>query len=130
MKRYFLSYLIVISYLFSAEPSAFDAGRLDSNNPYGLTETEKYLLNTSNKLQNITKSVGNIQIQIDKLNEQQEGITSVLDGVNIKIASMTKTIQTYEANLTSSVEQLKTELNDLRIDPIFGVDDFERRKLY
>ncbi|MEA3228888.1 MAG: hypothetical protein U9P38_07440, partial [Campylobacterota bacterium] len=36
--------------LYSAEPSAFGAGNLDNPNPYGLTDSEKVLLENKNNL--------------------------------------------------------------------------------
>jgi TolA-binding protein len=111
MKRYFLLTSLIISYLF-AEPSAFDAGRLDSNTPYGLTDTEKYLLSTNGKLQSVSQDVENLKIQINRLAEQQEGATSVLDSVNAKIASINRIAQSSEYN--SSIEQLKIDLKSLQ----------------
>jgi TolA-binding protein len=102
----------MISYLFSVEPSAFDAGRLDTNIPYGLTESEKQLLNTNNKLQDVTKDVGNLKNQVGRLIEQQEGATSVLDSVTSKIAQINRALQSSENNL--SIEQLKSDLKNLQ----------------
>ncbi|MDR1460315.1 MAG: hypothetical protein LBI78_01540 [Campylobacteraceae bacterium] len=113
MKRYFLLSALIISYLLS-EPSAFDAGRLDTDTPYGLTENEKYILNTNNKLQDVNKEVWNLKSQVNKLIEQQEGLTSVLDAVNKKIASTNEAFQTIDENSNFSIEQLKTDLKNLQ----------------
>jgi TolA-binding protein len=98
----------------SSEPSAFDAGRLDANTPYGLTESEKQLLNTNNKLKDVTKDVWNLKSQISKLTEQQEGLISVLDAVNRKIALIGENTQTTNENSNFSIEQLKIDLKNLQ----------------
>lgn len=114
MKKIFFLLTSLLVSLSLAEPSAFDAGRLDSENPYGLTENEKYLLNTSNKVQNIGKDVGGIKNQIDNTNIQIDGIRSVFDSINLKISKTDQTLQllqTTDDNLNASIESLKKELS-------------------
>ncbi|MDR1284723.1 MAG: hypothetical protein LBJ88_00810 [Campylobacteraceae bacterium] len=113
MKRYFLLSALIISCLLS-EPSAFDAGRLDTDTPYGLTENEKYVLNTNSKLQDVNKEIWSLKNQVNKLIEQQEGLTSVLDAVNKKIALSAEAIQTTNENSNFSIERLKTDLKNLQ----------------
>ncbi|MDR3178297.1 MAG: hypothetical protein LBT96_04860 [Campylobacteraceae bacterium] len=113
MKKHFLISIFTISYLLS-EPSAFDAGRLDVNTPYGLTDNEKRLLDTSNKLKDTNKEVLNLKNQVNKLIEQQEGLSSVLDSVNRKIARIGESAQADNENSSSSIRLINAGLENLR----------------
>jgi len=109
-----------------AEPSAFMAGDLDSNNPYGLTKDEKYIWtnkenikklnkiiiqqkikinNQSKQIQRLKLQILNINTNIDTLNQKLDGVQSLLssvDNVNMKIASLKQNMQ-QELNQTNSV---------------------------
>jgi TolA-binding protein len=112
MNRYLLLFVIVSC--LSSEPSAFDAGRLDVNKPYGLTESEKYILDTNNRLQDINKEVWNLKNQVNRLTEQQEGLLSVLDGINSKIVLVGENIHTNNENSNLSIEKLNIDLKNLQ----------------
>jgi TolA-binding protein len=129
-----------MSHLLS-EPSAFDAGRLDANTLYGLTENEKQLKqlldkinnfediskevlnlknevlnlkNQINKLENTNKEVLNLKNEVNRMIERQEGLASVLDSINRKITVIGETVQTENENSNLSIGQLKTDLKDLQ----------------
>jgi TolA-binding protein len=102
-----------ISCLIAAEPSAFDAGRLDSKNPYGLTETEKYLLNTNSKIQNITREFAGLKNLVENVMTRQDGVSSVIEGINSRMATITKTLQDADLNASASLEAVKVQMADL-----------------
>ena len=66
---------------FSNEPSAFSAGDMNAPNPYGLTSSEKKILQSSQKVTEVKAELGSVS-------EQLEGMRSVIDGYNNKIARM------------------------------------------
>ncbi len=56
MKKTF-AFLLLSTIAISEEISVFGAGNLDSNKPYGLTTTEKYILKNKNDLNTIDTNV-------------------------------------------------------------------------
>ena len=80
MKKTFSFSLVALLLLpvavLSNEPSAFSAGDLNSPSPYGLTSNEKKILQTT-----------------QANSEQYEGMRSILDGYNSKIARMDERIR-------------------------------------
>ncbi|MDR1007858.1 MAG: hypothetical protein LBL65_04750 [Campylobacteraceae bacterium] len=106
---------LLISVL-NAEPSAFDAGKFDSNSPYGLTDSEKYLLNINKKTEDLSLELKRFKNTIDATIEKSDGVISLLDSLNGKIASISQTIQTIDANQTeqnTDIAKLKNDINEL-----------------
>ncbi|MDR1615215.1 MAG: hypothetical protein LBS26_06615 [Campylobacteraceae bacterium] len=98
------------------EPSAFDAGKLDSNSPYGLTESEKYLLNTNKKIELLSIELAKLKTQTNAAIEKSEGAVSLLDSLSGKIASISQFIQTMEANQsdqTTNINDFKSKFDEL-----------------
>jgi TolA-binding protein len=85
-------------FCLNAEPSAFDAGKLDSNSPYGLTESEKYLLNINKKIEILSTELTKLKAEVNTAVEKSEGAISLLDGLNNKIAFISQTTQAIDAN--------------------------------
>jgi TolA-binding protein len=73
----------------SNEPSAFSAGDINSPNPYGLTSSEKKILQSNQKVSEVKAELGSVT-------EQLEGMRSVLDGYNAKIAKMDERMRKLE----------------------------------
>ena len=72
----------------NAEPSAFGAGDINSANPYGLTESEKQLLDVKKRVENVDVRVKTMNNQINTINEQIDGMRSVFDGLNSKVQNI------------------------------------------
>lgn len=70
--------------LIGAEPSAFGAGNLESPSPYGLTSSEKALLETKKKLTQVSAKSNNQASQLDSLRERIDGLQSVLESMSRK----------------------------------------------
>jgi TolA-binding protein len=107
-------YIFIWSFLFTAtllngEPSAFDAGKLDSNSPYGLTESEKYLLNTNKKIELLSTELAKLKIQANTAIEKSEGAASLLDSLSSKVASISQSVQAMDINRS----ELENRLNEL-----------------
>lgn len=65
----------------AAEPSAFGAGNLDSENPYGLTEAEKKILQNKQTLKQNNKKLRSQNSEINSLRERVDGLQSVLEAI-------------------------------------------------
>ena len=106
--RYSLFLLILSSYLF-AEPSAFDAGVIDSDNPYGLSESERMLVENRKRSLSNQKLIRKQAILIERLQEKIEGLESVVDSLSSKIG---RTLSQKDSsddinNLQQQIDQIK-----------------------
>jgi TolA-binding protein len=68
----------------AAEPSAFGAGNLDSPSPYGLTSTEKAVLQTKNELKKVVVTSNNQANKVDSLRERIDGLQSIVESLSRK----------------------------------------------
>jgi TolA-binding protein len=91
-------FLFMAVFCLHAEPSAFDAGKLDSNSPYGLTESEKYLLNMNQKIEALSTELAKLKTDVSKVAEKSEGAASLLDGLSGKVASISQSTQAVDTN--------------------------------
>jgi len=111
--------------LFSAEPSAFGAGNLNSSNPYGLTSSEKILLQNKKNLKKVEVKSNNQANEVDSLRERIDGIQSIIESISSSShenkLTMKKFIKENSDQLKNSNEFDKRftdaiELNVLNID--------------
>ncbi len=95
-----------------AEKSAFLAGDPNSATPYGLTDTEKVML--KNKELNV--NVGVVSSKVGSLEEQIDGIRSVLDGTSERMNSIDRRLKALEMTYgdESNASDLPTKVEDLR----------------
>ena len=70
--------------LLADEPSAFGAGNLDSDNPYGLTTAEKKIVQNNNSLKQNKRKLNSNQNDIESLRERIDGLQSVLESIAMK----------------------------------------------
>ncbi|WP_428737265.1 tetratricopeptide repeat protein [Sulfurimonas sp.] len=82
-KALLLSAAISLS-LNCAEPSAFGAGDLSSDNPYGLTPDEKAILETKKKLRKVDLSTKTHASQLDSLRERIDGLQDIIEALSRK----------------------------------------------
>jgi len=73
---------IVPILLQSAEPSAFGAGDIDSSSPYGLTSTEKVILQNKKKLHTVVVKSKNQANEVDSLRERLDGLQSIIENLS------------------------------------------------
>lgn len=80
------TFLVAINsfYLVAAEPSAFGAGNLDGNSPYGLTSSEKTVLQNKNKLKKIVVKSNNQANEVESLRERIDGLQSIVESLSRK----------------------------------------------
>lgn len=69
-------------YLIGAEPSAFGAGDLSNPQPYGLTSSEKTLLDTKNKLNKVVIKSNNQANEVESLRERIDGLQSIVESIS------------------------------------------------
>ena len=71
-------------YLSAAEPSAFGAGNLNNPNPYGLTSSEKTVLENKKALKNVVVHSNNQANKVDSLRERLDGLQSIIESLSRK----------------------------------------------
>ena len=70
--------------LLADEPSAFGAGNLDSDNPYGLTASEKKIFQNNMTLKQNKRKLNSHKSDIESLRERVDGLQSVLESIAMK----------------------------------------------
>jgi len=68
--------------LLGAEPSAFGAGNINNPNPYGLTSSEKTLLQNKKNLRKVVVKTNNQANEVDSLRERIDGIQSIVESIS------------------------------------------------
>ena len=82
MKSSLLATIFVASLPFSlycAEPSAFSAGNINTPNPYGLTSSEKTLLENKKNLRKVVVKSNNQANEVDSIRERIDGLQSIIE---------------------------------------------------
>ncbi len=109
MKKAIYIASVTAVFLLGAEPSAFKAGDLDAPTPYGLTSSEKKIVEQNKNLQNIsTKLFDTAQSQIELRNEI-DGIKSLVVGHSEKINNFERKI---ESDDNGSLKILNKKLDE------------------
>jgi len=70
--------------LSAAEPSAFGAGDLNNPSPYGLTSSEKTVLNNKNSLKKVVVKTNNQANEVESLRERIDGLQSIVESLSRK----------------------------------------------
>lgn len=110
MKKTF-AFLLLSTIAISEEISVFGAGNLDSNKPYGLTTTEKYILKNKNELNTIDTKVKDVKTTIESVNQRIDGLESIYEGdskkLNDAVLQLNDLTKKSEINSTE-IEKIKT----------------------
>jgi TolA-binding protein len=117
MKKFYFSklpLLIVATTFLNAEPSAFGAGDINSDNPYGLTQNEKQLLEVKRKVDNVDIQTKTINNQISIINDNVDGMRSIFDGLNLKIQSLEQSIKHLNENGNETINNIVAEIQELK----------------
>ena len=110
MKKIFLATLIGVAFV-NAETSAFGAGNLASNSPYGLTSNEKFF---KDKLDALNSSYTDLNLSISSINENIEGLRSILEGLNSQYSKLNSRINNLEDRVNIIENNLTNEINNLK----------------
>ncbi len=101
MNKIFLIIPLFSLALYAGEPSAFGAGNIDSDNPYGLTENEKYILTNKKNLENINRRSTRQNGDIKEVTERIDGIQKIVEGLLEKSHKNKINIQVMKKNSSS-----------------------------
>lgn len=115
-KKSIILSILTTSALFSAEVSVFGAGNLDSPNPYGLSQSEKKILETKSKVDSVDTSVRVVKSDIQLLNERLQGLESIFEGEGNKLNEVSfnlNNVQALNAKNQTDIESLKSVVNQL-----------------
>ena len=92
-KEFIFTALFGAVFLFSEEVSVFDAGNVNSENLYGLTENEQILLKNKQRLDQIQSTLRSQEDNID-------GLRSVIEGTNKQISNLEQRLSDVEIRAT------------------------------
>jgi len=84
MRKAYFILLFLTPFTLLAEPSAFGAGDLNSENPYGLTSSEKVILKNKKTLSTVERSSRDNQGKVDSLRERIDGLQAIIEGLSQK----------------------------------------------
>ena len=104
-KKFIFAALFGAVFLFSEEVSVFDAGNVNSENPYGLTENEQILLKNKQRLDQIQSSLRTQEDNID-------GLRSVIEGTNKQISNLEQRLSDVEIRATGKSNSNKVSTID------------------
>lgn len=96
-----------ISITSGQEISAFDAGNMDSANPYGLTDNEKVTLNNKRSVQNIEENMNNIL-------EQLQGLQSLIESMSARMNKLEQRINDIETKVNGGISDSGVSLTSLK----------------
>jgi len=108
-------------FLSAAEPSVFGAGNLDSENPYGLTETEKHIVKNRNTLDTIKSSSRLQENKVVSIEEKIDGLQTIIEGIGQKNHKSSMAIRNLENQMlqrnelyTQDKEVLEKSITEIR----------------
>lgn len=108
--------LLLTSAVYSAEVSVFGAGDLNSPNPYGLTQSEKKILETKQKVENVDTSVRVVKSDLQIIHERLQGLESIFEGEGNKINTLNQSLSKFEAVSSKNqqdIDSLRSVVNQL-----------------
>ena len=103
--------------VFSAEPSVYGAGNLDSENPYGLSASEKKIVQNSKNVKSLEKQIKMMQLNYNQLQEKLDGTRSVTESISNKIGKIDSKINDVvgnDNNKSITLENLQSEIDNLK----------------
>ncbi|EAJ5678073.1 hypothetical protein A0Z62_06730 [Campylobacter lari] len=121
MKIKLLSVALLGATFLYAEISAFDAGKVDTKTPYGLTQNEKLQYENQERLKALNEYYTNLTSKINTAVENIEGLQSVTEGLNAqyskantKLLSLEENYQNFDANITKEIQNLRAYVEENR----------------
>ncbi|GEM_PF-479911 len=106
MKKYTLSLILLVLWAH-AEPSAFSAGDLSQENPYGLTKNEELLLQNIQTVKTLKRDKNTLYSEAEMLKNDLDGLRSVVDGLNAQQQKHQKEYLELYAKFSDMVEEQK-----------------------
>jgi TolA-binding protein len=126
MKKFIIPFLLFA--YSNADVSAFEAGNLDSSNPYGLTKDEQYILKNKKEIAKLKLVINSQQKEIDSLKikfleykQKTDDLIQKMEGISTVLPSFAQTaakvdILQKEFNITeNNISNLTNNLNNLKL---------------
>jgi TolA-binding protein len=114
LRRIAIFLLFGLSTTLFAEVSAFGAGDLKSDNPYGLSESEKVVFSNKKSTLENRRAIKALKMQVRDLQESLEGLRSVVSSLSEKMgetgAKLHQLDQQPKGADASEIAELKAEL--------------------
>jgi len=105
--------------LYSAEPSAFGAGNINNPHPYGLTKSEKVILENKNSLINNKKNLRKVEIKSNRQANEVDLLRERIDGLQTIVESISRKSHKNKVNLQ--------KLNNQKIEESKNSNEYEIR---
>ncbi|MEF3191583.1 MAG: hypothetical protein K6347_03390 [Campylobacterales bacterium] len=108
MRRIVAIALILVSFGYADEPSAFKAGDLTSPYAYGLTPAEEQIVKNRKEIEQLKVEVAQAIQQGARLAEQSEGLKSVVEGLTETIGKIREESARFkdESNISVALDEL------------------------
>jgi len=103
-KMVLLTSFSIATILYANEPSVYGAGNIDSATPYGLTQTER----------TVVENKKTIQMLYNKINEQQrkvDGLSTIIEGQNKEIVSLKEKLEFQGKNTEKRLQNAVQDAN-------------------
>ncbi len=118
MKYLLFIALLTATTLSANEPSAFGAGALDSSNPYGLTESERSIVENRQVSLSNKKLLRQQALKIEQMQETIEGLRSVVESMSNKIGKTGQRLNEISADSTKAgnedIDALQSQIDTLK----------------
>lgn len=110
--RILLFFFSILPLLWAEEPSAFGAGDLNAQNPYGLTNTEKFIHQNKQSIERLSEQQYKIQNDLSRLQQSFDGLKSVIEGELAKQRSKVMKLQDLPERLSQTEDTLSAVRQD------------------
>lgn len=116
MTRFLLLSALLLPLSLYAEKSAFGAGDLDNPTPYGLTKTEKRILENKEIITDMEGTVRKNRTRISGIEESVSGMKSIVEGLNEKSQNDKRELQSLKNDINEMKDssiQMNQKIDDL-----------------
>jgi TolA-binding protein len=127
MTRFLLLSALLLPLSLFAEKSAFGAGDLDNPSPYGLTKTEKRILENKEIITDMEGTVRKNRNRIGSIEESVSGMKSIVEGLNEKSQNDKQELQGLKNNINEMKDS--SALMNQKIDDLVASYDEDIKKL-
>jgi TolA-binding protein len=93
---------------FCNEVSVFGAGNLDSKQPYGLTTTEKHIVQNKNAIDSLDSSLKGLKSDIQTVSQRIDGLESIYEGDGKKLNDAVIELKTLSQTAQLHENEIKT----------------------
>jgi TolA-binding protein len=107
---YFLSISALSAFCGMQEPSAFGAGDLDAQNPYGLSPTEKHILKNQKDIKRLQNILMKQQAVVEENRERLDGIQSIVETLSKDVRKIEKSLKRF-SDVNRSIDSLNSRLD-------------------